>query len=332
MNIQPTNPPVPAPRRDTKGSVFALLSRRSPLNEFGLPEYIYRADLVPLDINDSLSYSPEERHNFLQAATLRLSFPHGYPTIHEEPLWSRFEWEPLDAHAAFVRFLELPETSNHENPIRILPLIAEATNLPLEKIIDWADTYYWFWRARAYDLFLVACLRKQREQRISSIEGAHFTLAERLLKKISDYADKRLDLEIEHINSIESITELETDTKLRDIVSMAIDLTRVQRVALGLPATGPIRIDGEGDGVRPHATVEDTFKGISSGAKHETTPERRGVEMDRLLANPDDLTLVQSLLVRMGRGEIVEKAIVPQLPLVDGAESTPSIDLSPDSL
>lgn len=276
-----------------RSRVFRQLNMGLPLNEFKLPDHIYRADLIPLDIQ---SKPYEERRDILEAASIFLTFEHGYPAIDETtPLWERLPAESLNAYNAFVVFLELPETTSNENPIRLLPHIATLTQISLETIVEWCHTYYWHWRARAHDLFLIACHRKQREQRIMSIEGKHFSMAEKALNKINTLVEMKLDREL---RDMEDDPNAETETKLKDLVDMANKLVGIQRVSVGLPSTGPSTVNLQLDGPR-HTTAADSFKHIAKEGSGEETTSQRPAEMDALLANPDDLSRVQELLIRV---------------------------------
>lgn len=283
--------PIPQQPVMSKGQLFRALSQNVPLNSYHLPDHIYRADMIPQDL---LSYSPPDRATTLEAATLNITFDHGYPAFDETtPLWGRLPGETEEAFSTYTLFLELPETSKADNPVRLLPLIAEATGTSLERVSEWCNIYYWHWRARAYDLFLQACHRKQREQRIMSIEGSHFAMAEKMLAQVQDLANRKLQQEIALITEND---EAETESKVKDLIDMAVKLASLQRVSVGLPANGPEKLDVS---LPRHATVAEAFKSIAKeGAADEATTSR-SVEMDTLLANPDELARAQELLIRM---------------------------------
>lgn len=279
----------------TKGEVFRILNQSIPLNNFHLPDHIYRADLIPETI---LNEPPGDRALLLDGAALQIGFDHGYPAINETtPLWDQLTGEPEDAFGVFLAYLELPEKSNSDNPIRLLPLISTLTSLPLKQITDWCHMFYWHWRARAYDLFLIASHRKQREQRAMTIEGAHFRESEKLLNKVLLLANKKIDQEIVDITGD---PEAMSDTKIKDLVDMATKLVQVQRISVGLPANGVISGSIQLDGPR-HTTVEETFKHIAKEGSSEQVSTQRPAEMDALLAAPDDLTRVQEMLTRIAR-------------------------------
>lgn len=267
-----------------KGQLFKVLNAQLELNQYHLPNYIYRADLIPLNYRE---FPPEQKLNVLDAAALQISFMHGYPAFGDVvPIWEQLPSEPHEAFSAFMNFLELPENSKYDNPVRMLNALQTITSLALEEIEAYAHIYYWHQRSRAYDLFIVACHRKQREFRIMSIEGKHFVMAERMLDKVQRLADKKLDQALEDPDT--------DDTKIKDLVDMAHKLVQVQRISVGLAAAGTQQID-----LGPkHAPSNDVMQHVAkeSGANQQTS---RTAEMDNLLASPDDLAKVQDLIVRI---------------------------------
>lgn len=306
----PTGSDLLKPR--TKGEVFRILNTAIPLNNYHLPDHIYRVDLIG---EETLELSPREKNLILDSASIPLTFDHGYPAINEtSPFWEQLPCEPGEAYGAYMAYLELPEKSNSDNPIRLLPLIATITKQPIEQIVEWCHMFYWHWRSRAYDLFLIACHRKQREQRIMSIEGAHFKAAAELLDKVTQVATKKLNKELRELEADE---DAETETKLKDLVSMAKDLMGIQRVSVGLPAMGPSTINLQLDGPR-HSTVEETYKHIAKEGAGDSKPSQRPAEMDTLLGDLDELSTVQDLMIRLhnpkntlpawGKGSVVDIA------------------------
>lgn len=279
----------------SKGDVFRILSNQITLNQYHLPDHIYRVDLIPEDILDSHKYSQQEKNLILDSAALPLSFEHGYPSINEtQPLWEQLPAESPDAYEAYLMFLELPQKSQHENPIRMLPMISTLTDTPIQTVTEWCHLYYWHWRARAYDLFLTVCHRKQREQRIMSIEGKHFSMAEALLQKATDLVTLKIDQELKAFGED---SDAQTETKVKDLISTIKDLVSVQRISVGLPATGPLQAQIKLDGPR-NTTPEDTYKAIATEGAGSQQQSQRPQEMDNILANHEDLTRVQEMLVR----------------------------------
>lgn len=281
--IASTNPASTIPAR---GQLFAALNQGLQLNQYNLPDYIYRADLIPLNYSD---YPQAQKINILNAAALQLTFAHGYPAFNEStPFWEQLPSEPMEAFNAFLIYLELPEKSAHENPVRMLPMIAELTKIPLEELTAYAHIYYWHYRSRAYDLFIIACHRKQRELRLMSIEGKHFKLAEEMLEKVQKIASRKLDDAL--------LEEGDDDTKLKDLVDMSMKLVQIQRMSVGLSSTGNQQIDVN---IPRHAQSNDVMQHVAKESSNNQASTTRSREMDQLLSNPDDLAAIQDLIVRL---------------------------------
>lgn len=286
----------------SKGDVFKRLNESLPLNEYHLPTHIYAADQVPANI---FEYDPRERHDILEAASLEIEFTHGYPAINDiTPFWERLPGESDDAYQAFLVFLELPEKSETNNPVRFLPIIAELAKTSLSTISDWWNVFYWHWRARAYDMFLIACHKKQREMRILSIEGKHFKMADEALQKIQRLASLHIDHELkiatEALNAPEFDPEAlaASQVKIKDLIDSMGKLVGIQRISVGLPSSGPSQIDVKYDGPR-NADERDTLREVAKNSHREQATSRRTEDMDRLLENPDDLNQIQEMMIRL---------------------------------
>lgn len=284
-------------RVGAKGEAFRILNQSLPINNYHLPEYIYRADLIPENIL-SPHISHDDRRLIMEGAELSITFYHGYPAINEnQPFWERLQYEPTEAYDAYLLYLELPEKSQHSNPIRLLPHVSAITGRNISEVTEWCHIYYWHHRARAYDLFLAAAHRKQREQRIMSIEGKHFKMAEIALDKINTLLEAKLDKEV---REFAADPDAETDSKPKDLVSMAKDLIAIQRISVGLPANGVEKLDITERGPR-NAQPHEIYKHIAKEGAGDEQPQQRSAEMDSLLSNPEDLASIQSLLVRAQR-------------------------------
>lgn len=283
----------PAPNKPestvaARGQLFQYLNTSLPINQYQLPDFVYRADLIPLNFSE---YPPEQRVQIMDAASMEITFGHGYPALNEAtPFWEKLPSEPEDAFNAFMVYLELPDKSSHNNPVRMLPMIAELTNIPLEDIVAYSHMYYWHHRGRAYDLFIIACHRKQREQRLMSIEGAHFKMAEDMLSKVQKLVDNK-------IAKMFADDDLD-DFKLKDGIDSLQKLVTIQRISVGLPANGNTNIDL---GPR-HGQATDLMQHVAAESNRVEESSQRSPEMDKLLANPEDLAAVQDLITRLHTG------------------------------
>lgn len=288
--------------RDSKGHIFRILAQSIPTTDYKTPEFIYRADLIPIDWFTNPSYTNEERSDILNAATINVVFTHGYPAIDDtDPFWERLPGESDKAYNAFLSFLELPEKSDHENPIRLLPLIAQLIKEDVKQVQDWCYTFFWHWRARAYDLFLIAAHKKQREQRILSIEGRHFSIAEKILAKVDPLMLAKLDQEILALTSSGDDEEGGGEVKLKELADIMEKMVRIQRQSLGLSTGSQVTVETGPKFARP----EDQYKEIAKeGESEAASATRRPSGMDQLLSSPDDLSKIQELLIRQTHPEM----------------------------
>lgn len=284
--------------RMSKGEVFKQLSLTLNLNDFGIPDYIYQADLIPANLYD---LGMRERTEVLETSIIPISWEHGYPsTPDHSPLWERLPAEPLDAYNAFIQYLELPQSSDSNHPVRMLPLLSQALGIPYSILSDYSHLYYWKVRFRAYDLFLLACHQKQKEQRIMSIEGRHYTMAENYLKKVDTILNKKLDQTIRELEDPESAEY--SDLKLKDLVDTVQKLTTIQRVSLGLAPNGnDSHSQNYGIGGRFQST-DDAVKEIAAHSTPARKVDTRSAQMNHLLENPDDLMAAQELIIKSSKG------------------------------
>lgn len=284
----------------SKADVFKQLNSTLSHNDFGIPDFIYRADLISNDLYD-LPYV--QRNDILEGAIIPISWEHGYPsTPFHTPIWEQLPAEPLDAYNAFIQYLELPQSSESNNPIRMLPLMAQALGVSIQDLSDYSHMYYWKVRFRAYDLFLIACHQKQREQRIMTIEGKHYTMADKLLGQVDTLVNKKLQHTLSQLNDPDSAEDAYADLKLKDLVDAIAKLTQIQRISVGLPANG-------NDSSNPNFGVGGRFQSSDDAVKEiaaHSTPQRkadtRSTQMNHLLANPDDLMAAQELIIRSNKG------------------------------
>lgn len=249
------------------------LQKNIPTNEFGLFQFLYRSDL--LDHNAfRMTEEQNQLDDMLTAARVYLSYDQGFPTLPSGlPVWTQLPDETKEAYNGFLAYLELTGvrvlTSNLVDPI----LSAE-----------WLPSYYWTFRARSYDMFRAAHHTRMREDRIIKTENCHFLESERMLTAV--------------INALqgEKLDELHK-LPVEDLVVLLEKLSKVQRVALGLPAMGAP--------TTPRTVqipdVSLTLRQMTAEMR-ESTPERdEGEEVfEGLHENPDALAAAQELILKIG--------------------------------
>jgi hypothetical protein len=209
---------------NTRAELMHALTRNIPLNEYGLPEFIYRVDM--LDPSQFKSYletkdNGQRLTELLAAAKVQVRYDQGVPSLFNgQPVWAQLPYEGQTDFQAFTEYLELPGARLLTN-IRIQT--PEVTTVLL-------DCNYWVFRARAYDLYLATDHARRREQRILSTESNHFLIAEGLFKRIQST--------LEDGKKLEELAQLPVE----ELVKLLGDVAKLQRVSIGLPANGATAI------------------------------------------------------------------------------------------
>jgi len=240
------------------------LTEQLPLNDLGLPEGIYRPDLLP-DQAESESESESSAESESRELTvieglpsiqecsiayIPLSYVEGFPSLPDgRPLWSRLDFEPAEAYVALQAYLQqghdearqlflLLDTLNSANlDVKSeTPLGTQTTGTAgtagtagthiytATELQDYFHLYYWGPRARAYDLFRGAHNRHVRQERALVVEDSHFMVAGRLL----DVCEACLAKE-----------DFFDNISAQGIAALVKVAAQLQRISVGLPALGP---------------------------------------------------------------------------------------------
>ena len=272
----PTNT-ILLPLGTSRGEKIQHLSNTIPTNEYGLPLYYIRSDMIDwtqIDAYNHISYDS------LQTAAEILEYADGYPTLKSgSPFWAQLRHEPHQAYLLFQHFLALDE----DEGIRLLDTLATREQVPLENLRELSLEYYWSARARAYDLFIVAAEAKRREVRTRKTEDSHFTLAGGILDKV-----------VERINRDPELIE-KMDAK--DLFDLFEQMVKVQRLSLGL--TGANASTNTNMPMNPGSSVEMILRTLTkeiglNGNAQDGLQQR----MALLMADPDTALVAQELVIR----------------------------------
>ena len=296
------------------------LQQKIPLNDYGLPEGIYRPDLLdltrapsehqrtPSTIDGATGIAVEDiqigsasgtelyTKGELRNAFVPLAYTEGFPTMPDgRTFWMQFDFEPPQLHSAFQVYLGQP--ANGGEGARSLPALhaticiqPEHEGISPEVIMHWYHMYYWTWRAKAYDLFKQAALRKQIEQRAIDTQDDHFLMASRMMQRLQLYFEQTDD------DGTSEFWDLMTPKVAIDLMKTII---QVQRISSGLPATGPASAAQQAD-------AGNSFEVILRGlAKQTQVKEEIGLEsqnaenLSALLSDPETAEMAQELVIRM---------------------------------
>lgn len=276
----------------TRDAAFRQVTSAAPTNDYGLPVFIYRPDLVPQNINQ---LDDSERMDILIGATIDIIYDEGFPTfIDGTAFWSQMSFEPDDAYTQFKAYLEQGNTQGirrledlfHSDGNEDAALLNGATRAGIKDAFIY---YNWVARCKAYDLFKVAAHHKLREKRILGITDQHFLQSETLLTRLNTYFEKKDD-EGEYV----WLSELNPKVAL----DFFDKLTRVQRTALGLGSHG-IAEDG---GLSRNADVSVTLRQIAAGARdpNASGDADNGADLSLLLSDPETAVMAQELIIKVG--------------------------------
>jgi len=284
-------------RVGTHADLIAQLTLAIPLNEYELPPFVYRADMLDMAyVLDTIraylgqknpsttstssfparSAGPEEMQalqQHLDAATVALNYSEGYPQLgNGQPFWAKLEFESNEAYAMFLDYVALEG-------------IRQLESLRSYNPRDCRENYalhFWYFRAKAFDLFKVADHQRKRLTRMLKSEDDHYTKAEAILKKVVGYLDA-VDLEDEASSMDPS-----------KAVAMMEKLVKISRISIGLPANGESK---ESAGRRTISPTRVLIDEINQAGSRKAESAEDG--FDLLLDEDDDLVdMAQDLIIR----------------------------------
>lgn len=273
----------------TRAELICMLTAQIPLNEYNLPKFIYRSDLLDpqlfceqnntdieqglaqLESHNALAVEAEDRFDMMQqaldAAIVRLDYYEGYPSIDGVALWETLNFESREDFEFFKSYLALPGA-------RQLAMVA---NSNLKHLTELYHLNYWGVRALAHDIFAVVHYQRMRDQRILKTEDSHFLQAEQLLSALKD-----------RVNEID--WEACKDPKL--FVEVFEKLAKIQRAALGQSSMSR---------EEPRSpSLELTLRKVTQS---NTTTQRETSQQDALalLDDPEATEMAQELIIRLGQ-------------------------------
>lgn len=265
------------------------------MNQFGMPDYIYRVDVLShtdFAYLRLLAEDPEAVVNrvkvrqmldILGAAVYQLSYTEGFPTLGPtiKPFWAQLEWEEDAAYASFVNYLSMAGIRQ----LKVVGTLTTSYGTPDDRsLAEWYNYYYWPLRVKSYDLFRAVQHQKLKESRILECENEHYEMADKLLRKVTAL-----------FNDNDFVNQMSPAQAIGAIK----DLAKIQRDALGL--NNPTLLK-EPDKNIPRLRSTETLMEQSHKA---STPERVGdddaamLAEQELLNDPDALEKAQSLLIEM---------------------------------
>jgi hypothetical protein len=268
-------PRILLPEGCSKSDAIHILAQRTPQNDFGLPTYFIRGDMLPYDLGVLTQ-------DDVDVAATGLFYFEGYPTLQNgTSFWNQLPHEPYQAYLLFSKYIDQAE----ETGIRQIDMLAGITGKDVEELQNLFREFYWQSRARAHDIFIAAAEMKKREFRIRKMENTHYSAAGSLLDKLLEkFKDEAW---IEELNAKEAIEALET-------------LAKIQRLSVGL--TGQHASSTPKDAPQAGASVENIIRNMTRGAGAEVADTSGFAgRLQALLENPEEGMVVQEAILRIGR-------------------------------
>ena len=288
---------------------FSLLSGQGD----GLPDMITAKRVPRPEIVTSVVPSEYRIAGFpagaIQQAFVPLQYDEGFPAFENgQAFWNRLDYEPVDAYAAFERYLymsfgrradptideDVGEVAAGTRSIgQLITMMApHADDVHLltltDKLKEYFHLFYWGLRCRSYDLFRVTQHRQQQELRAIETQDDHYIQSRSLRARLTQYME-----------SDEEFWDMMTP---KTAIDMHKHLTTLERVSAGIPGGGPqIKDEGRG-GVSfemAFATTAQAHRGDSN--KGELISEE-GEVLNQALQDPAAVEILQKLIIRTNGG------------------------------
>jgi hypothetical protein len=271
------------PEDCTRPEAIASLNNTIPQNEFQLPIFFYRSDLLPFDLS---VVSQEDIDNALTT----LDYVEGYPTYGptQKIFWFQLPHEPFADYLLFQRYLEQPE----ETGLRLPDLLAQENSVSSNHVSQLMKEFYWRERARAYDLFQVAADRKRRQLRAIKLERDHDIKATQIVEALFD---KLLTPDPDGNRALDQMSP-------EHIVTAIGQMTKLQRVSNGLPPNGTaIPLPSRANDAQ--ATGEDLLRALTSTQNQNDQTLGISDSLAILMAtDPSFILAAQDLIIKVRHG------------------------------
>lgn len=267
----------------SRAQLVQALTQTLPMNEYNLPKFIYRPDLLDYTLFQSALEITDEQlarerflamQDMLASATIELRYHEGYPSFENgRPFWDQFDCESLEEYELFKSYREQPGA-------RQLGLVGPLSGLDMTELFH---LHYWGLRCLAHDSFAIAHFQRLREQRVLSTENTHFLKTEELLQTL-----------------LKKANEIEWDA-VKDpkaFVDIFDKLVKLQRLSLGLSSSGVSPNDAA-----KSPSLELIMRRITSANVTQTDEQKHASvgSMNDILGDPDLVQQAQELILRLNK-------------------------------
>ena len=263
-----------------KAQILKDLLETIPTNDYGLPEYLYRADLLDMD----------ESATTQDNAIMMLDYSQGFASLpNGDSLWLQLPYEDPIAYSAFKAYLEMPRSAdpNLSAPVRQLNILKPLTGKSSTELLSWSYMFYWPQRARSYDLFLIASHTKAKEHRMAHVEDSHYNRAQKYI----EFAEA-------HLQDVFSDPEAH-DLSPKEAFDMMFKMMQIQRLSVGLSPNGA-HANKDVNAMPVNASMEMILRTVAKNAGIIGADNKAATNLtQQLFQDPDSLVQAQELIIKM---------------------------------
>lgn len=277
-------PPGPLRQLDptrvgTKAQVMEQLNGILPLNQYDLPDYIYRADLVDhqmmLSSLGELQANPHKEvatkvQDMLGAAKVFLDYSEGYPRLEQRPLWDKLPYEAETEYLAFKQYLSLEGVRQQGDLI----------SFHLKDVSSWFHTYLWGIRVKAWDMYILVDHQRKRLRRALGMEDTHYKMAGEIITTVQNNIAAAGDDFWKVLKPLAAVTIIE---KMIRIQRLSVGLSGNEDASSALPQVPSIQSMLEKVAGVPEDHRQDDVKEVTDG----------------LMNNPEALEYAQDMLLEL---------------------------------
>lgn len=218
----------------------------------------------------------------LAAAWVPFSYEEGFPCLPDgRPVWGQLEFEPVSAFQAFSAY----QAQGREGVRQLSELTDQAgISQNLAGLRECFALYSWDVRVKAYDLFWMAERRRLREIRAMEVDDSHYLASIQMMEKAKTYIEGA------------EFDALMTPKTAIDLVTLA---SKMQRIAVGLPAQGPAVDDDKAQptGAPMEVLIRNQLK--RQGVTQKTTEDGLS-DVVGFLDDEEDTDMIQEVIIKLG--------------------------------
>lgn len=302
----------------SRADLVGQLAKRLPLNEYSLPQYLYRPDMLDTDtVIEVLQeyYQAKRREGTIaydDTTTTMLSFPPEKAAVRPAGMSDEQLNERIADVVEILTAAQLPVYYDEGFPAlgngqaiwqqfdfepadaynAFVLYIGQEGVRQTSKIEgydpsllrDYFNMYFWPIRARALEYFRTVSHQKSKIGRMMTSEEKHYRFAEKIMAKVVKY--------------LEDVDFNDNNITPDKAVAMFEKLVKVQRISVGLPANGESK---ENTGVRSVQPVNVIMQQVTRTSAEQVGDDVSDiVEAEEILMqDAETVELAQQLIVNM---------------------------------